>query len=416
MATWQRWSARLVAGAGVLAAVTAASASSGIEVTRNGATPDPAEALHPLGSINPQIEPSILVAPVQVRVVLESTADDADSKIADPAPVDAVHDGLSDEQACTATEVSVPAVTTAKVTPVAGIFRVSAVFGGVGPMWAASHTGLDLAAPSGRPVLAAAAGRVTGIGWDGPYGLKLEITHANGLQTWYAHLSGISVRIGQSVSAGSMIGKVGDSGNTTGPHLHLEVRSDDRPVDPQAWLEGAPVVMSAPARGCEDVIETSATDLWAGSTAVSGFPETTGSRPAEEPRESYDPVNDEPSRERDGDTRDDEDQARDESEVDDDGTEDVSERENDRNGEDGEPEAEPESDPEAGRESESEPEAEPESDPEAGRESEPEPEPESEAASEPEPEAAVEPEDEGSTESNDSDDHSDSEPEGESEN
>jgi murein DD-endopeptidase MepM/ murein hydrolase activator NlpD len=102
------------------------------------------------------------------------------------------------------------------------------------------HAGLDLGAPSGTPILAAASGRVTRAGWSGGYGNYTCIDHGqfNGqrLSTCYGHQSAILVRPGQQVSAGQVIGRVGATGAATGPHLHFEVRLGGRPVDPVPWI------------------------------------------------------------------------------------------------------------------------------------------------------------------------------------
>lgn len=102
-------------------------------------------------------------------------------------------------------------------------YRLSAHYGETGPHWATIHTGQDFSAPTGTPVVAASAGVVTFAGWDGPYGNKLEITHPDGTETWYAHLSRIDVAGGAEVATGQGIGLVGSTGNSTGPHLHFEV-------------------------------------------------------------------------------------------------------------------------------------------------------------------------------------------------
>jgi len=98
------------------------------------------------------------------------------------------------------------------------------------------HTGQDFAVPAGTPALAASSGRVSFVGWDGGYGNLVRIRHAGGVETYYGHLSETTVRVGQEVEAGEQIGAVGTTGNSTGPHLHLEVRVDDQPHDPMAWL------------------------------------------------------------------------------------------------------------------------------------------------------------------------------------
>lgn len=124
------------------------------------------------------------------------------------------------------------------VMPLAGTYRLTAGFGEAGGLWTASHTGIDLATSVGITVVAAAAGKVTYGGWDGPYGLKVELTHSDGTRTWYAHLSIITVKIGTRVDAGDAIGQVGATGNVTGPHLHFEVHPSPQgtPVDPQPWM------------------------------------------------------------------------------------------------------------------------------------------------------------------------------------
>jgi murein DD-endopeptidase MepM/ murein hydrolase activator NlpD len=99
-----------------------------------------------------------------------------------------------------------------------------------------AHTGQDFAAPAGTPALAVSSGRVSFVGWDGGYGNLVRIRHAGGVETFYGHLSSTSVTVGQKVKAGQQIGEVGTTGNSTGPHLHLEVRVNDQPHDPMTWL------------------------------------------------------------------------------------------------------------------------------------------------------------------------------------
>ncbi len=99
------------------------------------------------------------------------------------------------------------------------------------------HTGLDFAVPSGSPALAVSTGRVSFVGWDGGYGNLVRVRHAGGVETFYAHLSATDVSVGQKVRAGQQVGSVGSTGNSTGPHLHLEVRVNDQPHDPMTWLQ-----------------------------------------------------------------------------------------------------------------------------------------------------------------------------------
>ncbi len=100
----------------------------------------------------------------------------------------------------------------------------------------ALHTGLDLHGDQGDPVRASADGTVTAAGWSGGYGRVVDIDHGNGVSTRYAHLSAIEVRVGQSVKAGQLIGKIGSSGRSTGPHLHYETRIRGEAVDPHKFL------------------------------------------------------------------------------------------------------------------------------------------------------------------------------------
>lgn len=100
----------------------------------------------------------------------------------------------------------------------------------------AMHTGLDFRAASGDPVRATANGKVVTSGWQGGYGRMVEIDHGNGLSTRYGHLSEINVKVGDLIKIGQVIGAVGSTGRSTGPHLHYETRIDGDPVDPQKFL------------------------------------------------------------------------------------------------------------------------------------------------------------------------------------
>jgi murein DD-endopeptidase MepM/ murein hydrolase activator NlpD len=111
------------------------------------------------------------------------------------------------------------------------------------------HTGLDFPEPTGTPVHAAGAGTVSFAGYNsGGYGNLVVITHQPGLETWYAHLSAITVGAGASVVAGTVVGAVGATGRATGPHLHFEVRQYGTPIDPAPRLAAAFALRSG-ARG-----------------------------------------------------------------------------------------------------------------------------------------------------------------------
>ena len=110
---------------------------------------------------------------------------------------------------------------------------------GFGMRWGRMHTGLDYPAAAGAPVGAAGRGSVKFAGWNtGGYGYLVVISHRLGYESWYAHLSRIAVRPGQSVTGGTRIGYVGATGHATGPHLHFEVRLNGKPIDPRPRLLG----------------------------------------------------------------------------------------------------------------------------------------------------------------------------------
>lgn len=100
------------------------------------------------------------------------------------------------------------------------------------------HKGVDIDAVEGTPVRVSASGVVTKTGWNGGYGLMIEVFHREGVSTIYAHLSKILVSVGQEVKKGEIIGYVGMTGLATDPHLHYEVRISGSPVDPSPYLPG----------------------------------------------------------------------------------------------------------------------------------------------------------------------------------
>ena len=99
------------------------------------------------------------------------------------------------------------------------------------------HAGLDLAAAAGTPIVAAADGKVISAGWAGGYGRAVAIVHASGIETKYGHMSRIAAYAGEVVRRGDLIGYVGSTGLSTGPHLHFEVLKNGRPVNPQSVKE-----------------------------------------------------------------------------------------------------------------------------------------------------------------------------------
>ncbi|MEV6397297.1 M23 family metallopeptidase [Streptomyces sp. NPDC051907] len=136
------------------------------------------------------------------------------------------------------------------VKPV-GKYTLSASFNQGGAMWASKHSGQDFAVPVGTPVKAAGAGTVVKAGpnggGDGPaYGNAVVIKHANGKFSQYAHLSKINVGIGSNVKAGQLIAKSGNTGNSSGPHLHFEIRTTPNygsALNPSAFLRTVGVTL-----------------------------------------------------------------------------------------------------------------------------------------------------------------------------
>ncbi|MGW8972766.1 M23 family metallopeptidase [Streptomyces platensis] len=121
------------------------------------------------------------------------------------------------------------------ITPVSS-YTLTAGFGQAGDRWAADHTGQDFAAPTGTPIKAVHSGTITQAGWAGSYGYRIVLTLDDGTELWFCHLSSM-VKTSGKVSTGDVIGRVGATGNVTGPHLHLEVRPGaGDPIDPMPWL------------------------------------------------------------------------------------------------------------------------------------------------------------------------------------
>ncbi|MGF1342734.1 M23 family metallopeptidase [Streptomyces flavovirens] len=117
-------------------------------------------------------------------------------------------------------------------------YTITSTYGQSGSMWSSGHhTGLDFAAPTGTPVKAVHGGTIKSAGWSGSYGYRTVLELDDGTEIWYCHQSSMDVSVGQRVSTGDTIGRVGATGNVTGPHLHLEVHTaDGSGTDPMSWL------------------------------------------------------------------------------------------------------------------------------------------------------------------------------------
>lgn len=120
------------------------------------------------------------------------------------------------------------------IKPVSGM--LSSRFGNMSRLRSGAHTGLDIATSYGTGVKAAASGTVTFSGWKGSYGKLIVVTHKNGVQTYYGHCSSLYASVGQKVSQGEKIAAVGSTGNSTGPHLHFEVRVNGVAYNPQNYV------------------------------------------------------------------------------------------------------------------------------------------------------------------------------------
>ncbi len=120
------------------------------------------------------------------------------------------------------------------IRPISGI--ITSRFGARSSIRSSSHTGLDISAPTGTPISAAASGTVTFSGYKGSYGNMLVISHGNGVQTYYAHCSKLYVSAGTKVTQGQKVAAVGSTGNSTGPHLHLEIRVNGVAYNPQNYV------------------------------------------------------------------------------------------------------------------------------------------------------------------------------------
>ena len=120
------------------------------------------------------------------------------------------------------------------VTPVEG--RVTSRFGSVSSIRSSAHTGTDIACAKGTPIKVVASGTVTFAERNGSYGNLIKVDHGNGVETWYAHCTDLYGKVGEHVNAGDVIATVGSTGNSTGNHLHIEIRVNGVAINPQKYL------------------------------------------------------------------------------------------------------------------------------------------------------------------------------------
>ena len=125
-------------------------------------------------------------------------------------------------------------ITVSLIRPVSG--TITSRFGSISSIRSGPHTGLDIGARKGTPIVAAASGTVTYSGYQGTLGYLVKIAHENGIETYYGHCSALYVKAGQYVNQGDVIAAIGSTGNSTGPHLHLEVRVNGVAYNPQNYV------------------------------------------------------------------------------------------------------------------------------------------------------------------------------------
>ena len=151
---------------------------------------------------------------------LNAEADKVSSEIASLQDKDKVYTGGKFIWPTTSTTITSPFGY--RIHPVTGVYT--------------GHTGVDIGVPSGSPVYAAASGTVIVAGWYGGYGYAVVIDHGSGLSTLYGHNSGVNVSVGQNVKQGQIVARSGNTGVSTGPHLHFEVRVNGSYVDPMSYF------------------------------------------------------------------------------------------------------------------------------------------------------------------------------------
>ena len=167
---------------------------------------------------------------------LASIRSDRDSTLAEIDALEQQSAALAERIRQAQQRASAPAVVAPSGSGVLGWPVSGPVTSGFGSRWGRMHEGIDIGVGEGTPVRAAAAGTVIYAGWMSGYGNLVVVDHGNGLSTAYAHNSSLAVSVGQSVAAGELVSYSGNTGNSTGPHVHFEVRVNGSAVDPLGYL------------------------------------------------------------------------------------------------------------------------------------------------------------------------------------
>ncbi|MEX2289401.1 MAG: M23 family metallopeptidase [Mycobacteriales bacterium] len=205
---------------GVLLAA-AASAFAGL-----AAFPASAVDIAPRVTAASALQPVALPAAEQTNVALNSALEQGLVVANKPKPPAAKPERASRDRDAPAAESKA-----AFVRP--GLGRLTSAYG---RRWGRLHAGIDLASGVGSPIRAVTNATVVSAGWEGGYGRCVRLIHADGTVTVYGHMSAILVGAGDRVAAGEQIGREGNTGQSTGPHLHFEVRINGTPVNPVSWL------------------------------------------------------------------------------------------------------------------------------------------------------------------------------------
>ncbi|MFJ8667742.1 M23 family metallopeptidase [Streptomyces sp. NPDC093600] len=220
-----------------------AEGSGGTDASATASTADAGEALRARilqQAEQQQVSADAAEKAAAEKAAAEKAAEEAAAKASAAEKAAAEAKKKAEEEAAAKAEAERLAKLAASYALPTSSYTITSTFGESGSMWSSGyHTGLDLAAPTGTPVKAVHGGTIKSAGWSGSYGYRIVLELADGTEVWYCHLSSMTVGAGQSVGTGETIGRVGATGNVTGPHLHLEVHTaGGSGVDPSAWLRG----------------------------------------------------------------------------------------------------------------------------------------------------------------------------------
>jgi murein DD-endopeptidase MepM/ murein hydrolase activator NlpD len=222
-------SATALSGAGATSAETARGTSNAGEALRSRIM---AQAEQQTQADSKAEDAAVAAAAKQAEAAAAKAQKDADAKAAAAKQ-------KADEEARKAAAAAELAELAKQYTLPTSSYTITGTFGQPGSMWSSGyHTGLDFAAPTGTLIKAIHSGTITEAGWAGAYGYRTILTLDDGTELWFCHQSSINVSVGQKVSTGEVIGRVGATGNVTGPHVHLEVHPNGQAtaIDPMTWL------------------------------------------------------------------------------------------------------------------------------------------------------------------------------------